>query len=279
MRWIVAFGVIDGAVPAVPHPSGLKKELQALRESADTRVNAVIFQIGDSLYEDFLVDAEPSPAQQDLSRKLCGAPWPLEVWGQPRIPLNTLTLRKRPRRMDGTKLVSYHLLVANMALVALAGGRRRLRSMAIVDKERPLPGSQPDPKDIRKLYDAVRKSKAKLVGSDGGSRPLPDSLYAFLVELSGALQQGKYVSILKTQAPLTTAEAASAIGVSRQFLVNLLEAGEIPYHKVGTHRRIYVQDLMKYKAHRDQRRKKVLRDLAAAEVREGLYDKVPPMRE
>lgn len=66
------------------------------------------------------------------------------------------------------------------------------------------------------------------------------------------------------------------IGVSRQFLVNLLEAGEIPYHKVGTHRRIYVQDLMKYKAKRDDRRKKVLRDLVAAEVAEGLYERIPP---
>ncbi len=64
------------------------------------------------------------------------------------------------------------------------------------------------------------------------------------------------------------------IGVSRQFLVNLLEAGEIAYHKVGTHRRIYVHDLMKYKAKRDSQRSKTLRDLVAAEVRDNLYEKV-----
>jgi excisionase family DNA binding protein len=139
-----------------------------------------------------------------------------------------------------------------------------------------LPISERDQKDVEKLYSALKKGKAKLVGPDGESRPLPDSIYAFLVELIGALQQGKCVYILQNQARLTTAEAAGMIGVSRQFLVNLLEAGEIPYHKVGTHRRIYVQDLMKYKAKRDDRRKKVLRDLIAAEVAEGIYEKVPP---
>lgn len=77
-------------------------------------------------------------------------------------------------------------------------------------------------------------------------------------------------------AATTTAEAAEMLGVSRQFLVNLLEAGDIPYHKVGTHRRIYVQDLMKYKAKRDEKRKKIIRDLIAAEATEDIYKKVPP---
>jgi len=139
--------------------------------------------------------------------------------------------------------------------------------------------SAKDQKDIEKLYGALKKGKAKLVGPDGESRPLPDSLYAFLVELVAMLQQGKCVQILQNQARLTTAEAANVIGVSRQFLVNLLEAGEIPYHKVGTHRRIYVQDLLKFKAKRDERRKKTIGDLITAEVAEGLYDKVPPQSE
>lgn len=145
------------------------------------------------------------------------------------------------------------------------------------DKKLPLPISSQDQKDIEKLYGALKKGKAKLIGPDGESRPLPDSVYAFLVELVGALQQGKCITILQNQARLTTAEAASMLGISRQFLVNLLEAGEIAYHKVGTHRRIYVQDVMKYKVKRDDRRKKTLRELVAAEVADGIYEKVPPL--
>jgi len=145
-----------------------------------------------------------------------------------------------------------------------------------IENKAPLPISEQDQKDIERLYGALRKGKAKLVGPDGESRPLPNSLHSFLVDLIEALQQGKCVQILQGQARLTTAQAANILGTSRQFLVNLLEAGEIPYHKVGTHRRIYVNDLMKYKAKRDAQRKKTLRDLVAAEVAEDLYEKVPP---
>jgi excisionase family DNA binding protein len=145
------------------------------------------------------------------------------------------------------------------------------------EKKSPLPISSQDQKDVEKLYGALKKGKAKLIGPDGESRPLPDSVYAFLVELVGALQQGKCITILQNQARLTTAEAANMLGISRQFLVNLLEAGEIAHHKVGTHRRIYVQDVMKYKAKRDDRRKKTLRELVAAEVADGIYEKVPPL--
>lgn len=146
-----------------------------------------------------------------------------------------------------------------------------------IENKAPFPVSDKGQRDVGELYGALKKSKAKLVGADGESKPLPDSVHAFLVALIAALQQGECVQILQGQACLTTAQAANTIGVSRQFLVNLLEAGEIPYHKVGTHRRIYVHDLMKYKAKRDSRRSKILRDLVAAEVRDDLYEKVAPL--
>lgn len=66
------------------------------------------------------------------------------------------------------------------------------------------------------------------------------------------------------------------LGVSRQFLIKLLERGDIPHHLVGTHRRIYVRDLLAYKAKRDSNRRKVLDDLTRAEAEDGLYDLEPP---
>ena len=100
-------------------------------------------------------------------------------------------------------------------------------------------------------------------------------MYSFLIELIGLLNEGKSVYIVQNQAKLTTVEAAAVIGVSRQFLVNLLEKGEIAHHMVGTHRRIYAQDLLEYKAKRDETRKKALSELAKAEAAEGLYDRRP----
>lgn len=139
--------------------------------------------------------------------------------------------------------------------------------------DRRVPISDTDRSEIEQLYDAFRRGKAKLVAPNGEARLLPDSLYSFLVELIGLLNEGKAAMIVQHQAKLTTVEAASILGVSRQFLVNLLEAGEIPYHMVGTHRRIYAQDLFQFKIRRDSHRHRAIRDLAQAETSEGLYDR------
>jgi excisionase family DNA binding protein len=141
----------------------------------------------------------------------------------------------------------------------------------------PLAILESDKKDIQALYQKIARSQAKLVGPDGRSQRLPVSLYEFLVQLIADLQAGKSVSIIQSEATLTTVEGANMLGVSRQFLVKLLDSNEIPHHKVGTHRRIYMRDLLKYKAQRDGRREKILNDLVAAEVEEGLYDLQPPV--
>jgi excisionase family DNA binding protein len=58
---------------------------------------------------------------------------------------------------------------------------------------------------------------------------------------------------------LTTGEAATLLGVSRQHVVNLTARGDLPYQTVGTHRRIRHDDLerLRYSTTRltaDQRR-------------------------
>lgn len=73
---------------------------------------------------------------------------------------------------------------------------------------------------------------------------------------------------------LTTQQAAALLGVSRQFFVKLLESGALPFHVSGTHRRVYLKDLLTYKEQRDRERRKALDQMAKETEELGLYDKV-----
>ncbi len=138
----------------------------------------------------------------------------------------------------------------------------------------PVAISQRDQRDIDEIYRRLQKASAKLVGPDGKTQVLPNNVYSFLCQLLADLTSGSSVTILQNNALLTTMEASKMLGMSRQFFVNLLTKSEIPFIKVGTHRRIYARDVLGYKAKRDAARRKVLDDLARAEYDEGIYDKI-----
>jgi excisionase family DNA binding protein len=130
-------------------------------------------------------------------------------------------------------------------------------------------------KEMVDTYSKLREAEAKLIGPDGRTEILPNNLYSFLLRLLADLRAGQSVTLLQNRHEFTTIEASKMLGMSRQFLVRLLEKGEIPFHMVGTHRRMYARDVLAYKAKRDLSRRKILDDLARAEYEEGLYDQVP----
>lgn len=107
--------------------------------------------------------------------------------------------------------------------------------------------------------------KLRILENNGNEQILeiPKSAYQLLIDILSQMAQGNAVTLIPVHAELTTQEAADLLNVSRPYLVKLLESKQIPFHKVGRHRRIRFEDLMNYKNQIDSDRMQALDELTA----------------
>ena len=91
---------------------------------------------------------------------------------------------------------------------------------------------------------------------------LPTSALRLLLEILSELAHGNAVKVVPVHAELTTQEAADMLNVSRPHLVKLLEAGALPFHKTGKHRRVRLADLTLFKAEQDRASTRAMQELA-----------------
>jgi excisionase family DNA binding protein len=94
-----------------------------------------------------------------------------------------------------------------------------------------------------------------------------------LIQTTGYINHFKIVTnaIIPIHVELTTQEAADLLNVSRPYLIKQIEAGEIPHHKIGRHRRIRFNDLIAYKTRVDADRAQAIDELVAQTEVLGLY--------
>lgn len=100
---------------------------------------------------------------------------------------------------------------------------------------------------------------------------VPRPVVAMIAHVLGQLAAGHGVSVIPSEAELTTQQAADMLNVSRPYLIGLLESGEIPYRTVGRHRRVTFEALMEFKRHDDAKRRAAADDLADLSQELGLY--------
>jgi excisionase family DNA binding protein len=138
---------------------------------------------------------------------------------------------------------------------------------AVLGRETYLPGERGQiarVDEFLKMHEETGEGRYFLAGS----RPddvveLPVEVYRALRKVVDALRQGLAVTVAPTTLTVTTQQAADLLGVSRPTVIKLLDEGKIPYERVGTHRRVLLQDLLAY---REQRRAEQYAALEATAV-------------
>ncbi|GJQ28394.1 MAG: hypothetical protein HBSAPP03_02780 [Phycisphaerae bacterium] len=100
--------------------------------------------------------------------------------------------------------------------------------------------------------------RIRVSGEQRDDIELPATAVRLLADLLNYLADGSAVSIMPTRAELTTHQAAHLLGVSRPYLIRVLETGTLPFRLVGTHRRIRLADLIAYRDTMDARRQAAL---------------------
>lgn len=121
-------------------------------------------------------------------------------------------------------------------------------------------------------YTDVDRVQLSLRGCNGEADDLvlPGHVLQILLDVLSEMSKGNAISLIPHHQEISTQEAANLINVSRPFLVGLLENGEIPFRKVGAHRRVLLVDVLAYKERIDNLRTEALDELAALSQEEGM---------
>lgn len=102
---------------------------------------------------------------------------------------------------------------------------------------------------------------------------IPLNALKLLAQILKVTSQGKPISIVPVATEMTTQAAADLLGCSRPHLVKLLEIGEMPFTKIGRHRRVKFEDVMTYRKRMKAKQEALLIKMIHADEESGLYDK------
>ncbi len=128
-------------------------------------------------------------------------------------------------------------------------------------------------KNLNALKEYLSKGETATIRVGKGKEiPLPESLINLFFQALTKAVAGKKVVIVEEDDEVSPEKAAEFLHVSRPFLVKQLDAGEIPFHMVGTHRRILMSDIIEYKRKRKERTREILRQMREEAEELGLYE-------
>ena len=131
-------------------------------------------------------------------------------------------------------------------------------------------------RELLALLDSAAPAPEGLMLSCRDGRPLrvPGPLASLLRQVLEPLSRGDGVAVVALSRELTPREAAGLLNVSRQHFTRLLDMGELPFRRVGSHRRVRLEDVLAYKRRHDEERRAALDELVRASEDLDLYSKL-----
>lgn len=135
-------------------------------------------------------------------------------------------------------------------------------------------GLRPELTKIHEFLAEHQPGELHLVIGDDASIVAPAGLEAAIRMVVEALSRGQAVSVVPQSQVLTTQQAADLLGISRPTLIRLLEVGRLPYQQVNSHRRLLLEDVLRYREERREAQYQFLADTAVEPGEEGDVDEV-----
>lgn len=99
--------------------------------------------------------------------------------------------------------------------------------------------------------------EVRVVRPDGGEAavPLPPEAMALVEGLIERLLDGQRVAVVTEEQELTPNEAARILRMSRPLVVHRMDTGDLPFRRVGKHRRVRLKDVLALAATLEPKRK------------------------
>jgi excisionase family DNA binding protein len=123
-----------------------------------------------------------------------------------------------------------------------------------------------DQKIAQSSISQIEKTSRKVIRKDSSSvkikiqengefLEIPKKALYLLFDILKNMAEGKSITLLPSDAQVSTQQAADLLNVSRPHLIKLLEKGEMPFKKVGAHRRVELKDVIAYEEKKKKNRK------------------------
>ena len=129
--------------------------------------------------------------------------------------------------------------------------------------------------DVKRLSECLaagRPVSLRLSDEQGTEIRLPVATAEMIREALTLERDGKSFLLVEEEEEVSPEKAAEMLRISRPTLLKKLDSGEIPFHYVGSHRRIKVADVLAYRRRQKERAQAAIKQMRDEADELGVYE-------